>query len=116
MIKTGRTKDEIQTRTDFVKSKLRFERGNEPNALLDFCTSFNLSQMVDKPTRITQSSRSLINVILASSNTFIKRTKVVANSISDHDMVVAVLNLKKSRTKPVYISTRCFKNYDRESS
>ena len=89
-------------------------RDNEPNALLDFCTSFNLSQMVDKPTRITQSSRSLIDVILISSNTFIKKTKVVANSISDHDMVVAVLNLKKSRPKPVYISTRCFKNYNRE--
>ena len=32
------------------------------------------------------------------------------SSISDHDLVFAVLLLKKARPKATYITTRCFKN------
>ena len=56
-----------------------------PNALLDFCQCFNLTQMVSKPTRITQSSSSLIDVVLASKKSLFKETKVIPSSISDHD-------------------------------
>ena len=45
----------------------------------------------------------------------IQETKVIPCSISDHDLVIAVLNLKKRRPKPVYISVRSFKNYNKEA-
>ena len=41
-------------------------------ALSNFCTCFNLTQMVDNPTRVTEHSRTLIDVILTSSENNIK--------------------------------------------
>ena len=84
-------------------------------SLLDFCTCFNLTQLVDKPTRITEHSCTLIDVILTSSKNNIKQTKVIPNSISDHDVVMSTLTLKKWRPKPVYVSVRSFKNYNPEA-
>ena len=90
---------------------------NDPGhrSLLDFSTCFNLTQLVDKPTRITEHSRTLIDVILTSSKNDIKQTKVIPNSISDHDAVMSTLTLKKCRPKPVYVSVRSFKNYNPEA-
>ena len=38
------------------------------------------------------------------------------SSISDHDLIYAVLKLKRQRPKPVYITTRNFKNYQQNAS
>ena len=84
-------------------------------ALLNFCTAFNLTQMINQPTRISETSTTLIDVILASNTDLVKEARVLPCSISDHDLVYLVLNLKKDRPKPVYITTRGFKDYDQEA-
>ncbi|RMX43510.1 hypothetical protein pdam_00001977, partial [Pocillopora damicornis] len=43
------------------------------------------------------------------------KTSVLGNSISDHDLIVASLNLKKPRPKPTYISPRSFKNFKKDA-
>lgn len=83
-------------------------------ALVNFCTSFNLSQMITQPTRVTESSATLIDVILTSHENLIIDTKVMPSSISDRDLIYAVLKLKRQRPKPVYITTRIFKNYQQD--
>jgi len=83
--------------------------------LLDFCNSFNLTQMIERPTRTTEYLGSLIDVMLVSNKNLINETNVLANSISDHDLIVASMNLKKSRPKPSYISTCSFTNYDKDA-
>ena len=35
--------------------------------------------------------------------------------ISDHDSIYTVLKLKRQRPKPVYITTRSFKNYQQNA-
>ena len=55
--------------------------------LINFCTAFNLTQMVKQPTRITETSATLIDVILASNTDLVKDVKVLPCSISDHDIV-----------------------------
>ena len=89
---------------------------NDPGqcALSNFCTCFDLTQMVDNPTRVTEHSRTLIDVILTSSENNIKQTKVIPNSISDHDIVMSILALKKCRPKPVYVSVRSLKHYNKD--
>lgn len=82
--------------------------------LVNFCTSFNLSQMITQPTRVTESSATLIDVILTSHENLIIDTKVIPSSISDHDLICAILKLKRQRPKPVYITTRTFKNYQQD--
>lgn len=51
----------------------------EPKAVLDFCNCFNLTQVINKPRRITQLFTSLLNVILTNNKYLIMETKVVAH-------------------------------------
>ncbi|PFX12931.1 putative RNA-directed DNA polymerase from transposon BS [Stylophora pistillata] len=53
-----------------------------------------------------------MEVILTNNKHLIMDTKLVAHTISDHELIIATLNLKKPRAKPIYITTRSFKNYD----
>ena len=53
-------------------------------AIINFCISFNLTQLINQPTRITESSATLMNVILASNKNLLRDTKVISVSISDH--------------------------------
>ena len=52
---------------------------NDPacQALTSFCSSFNLLQLITHPTRITQNSETLIDVLLASNGNLVMETKVV---------------------------------------
>ena len=62
---------------------------------ISFCESFNLSQLIASPTRVTDSSSSLINVILTSQAKQVIKAGLIDCSISDHDIIFADLRLKK---------------------
>lgn len=91
----------------------RLERDDNPEtkALLNFCRSYNLSQLITKPTRVTETTSSILDVILASDTKQVHNVMVLESSISDHDLVYITLKLKKERSKPVYITTRSYKHY-----
>ena len=84
-------------------------------ALVNFCTSFNLTQLIRQPTRVTDSSATLIDVILTSHENLIIDTKVKPSSIRDNNLTYVVLNVKRQRPKPIYITTRSFKNYQQNA-
>ena len=90
---------------------------NDPlfQALTTFCLAFNLSQLVHQPTRVTETSKSLLDILLVSNKNLVIETKVIPVSISDHDLIYATLKLKKERSKPVYVPVRSFKHYDTEA-
>ena len=83
---------------------------SDANLLREFMSIFNLNQLINKPTRITDLSQSLIDVIMTNNNSLVSFHDVLSCSISDHDLVYAVLSLKTPRAKPKYISTRTYKN------
>ena len=91
----------------------RLENSNDPgaNVLVNFCRSYNLSILINTPTRVTETSKSILDVILASDTRQVQTATVMESSISDHDLVYVTLKLKKARAKPVYITTRSFKHY-----
>ena len=68
--------------------------------------------MIASPTRVTDSSSSLIDVILTSQAKQVIKAGVKDCSISDHDIIFADLRLKASRPKVTYVKTRSFKNYN----
>jgi len=83
----------------------------DSGALLEFCHSYNLSQMVKTPTQVTASTETLIDVILFSNAQQVHETIIKPCSISDHDIVCATLHLKNQGQKPTYVITRSFKHY-----
>ena len=84
-------------------------------SFIEFCSTFNLVQLITQPTRTTESSATLLDVILVSNKELIIESNVVPISISDHDLVYATLQLKKERKKPVYVNARSFRQYNPNS-
>ena len=69
----------------------------------------------DPTTRITETSETLINVILASRTSLIREAKVVPVPFSHHNLVFISLGLKKKRSRPVYVTNKSYKNFDPDS-
>ena len=82
--------------------------------LLSFCAIVNATQLIHKPpTRVTstESSSSLLDVILFSDPVLVKSSGVIEITISDQFLVDVVINLRPPKQAPTYIVTRSFRNY-----
>jgi hypothetical protein len=86
----------------------------ENTALGNFIFEMNLNQLIITPTRITDTSESLIDVIITSASHLVNESGVMDTIISDHLPVYAVLNMKLPKPPPQYILTRSYKDYDGE--
>ena len=84
----------------------------ESRACLDFCTTFNLTQLINSPTRITERSQSLIDVIMTTNKEIVTSSGILTSSISDHNLIYLLLDLKVPRAKPSYVSIRSYKSYN----
>ena len=71
--------------------------------------------LINSPTRVTEGSKSLLDVIIVSETKQVQKAGVMESSISDHDLVYVALRLRKARTKPVFITTRSFKHYNSQA-
>ena len=56
----------------------------EKRAITDLCNELNLKQLIKEPTRITDTSQSLIDVILVSPETVVLESGVLDSAISNH--------------------------------
>lgn len=81
------------------------------NSLLE---AYNFDQLVTEPTRVTLSSLTLIDVIISSNNSNIKKDINVINlsQMSDHDLVCCKLNVTRNIDPPVIKTIRDFKYFD----
>ena len=84
----------------------------EKRAITDLCNDLNLKQIIKEPTRITDTSQSLIDVILVSTEAVVLESGVLDSAISDHFPIYVSTKLKVPKTPPTYITVRSYKNYD----
>ena len=82
----------------------------ENRAFSHVSTELNLTQIIKTPTRITDTSQSLIDVILVSSPTHAHESGVLNIPISDHLPIYALLKLKSPKTPSSHITVRSYKN------
>ena len=85
---------------------------NDYRILKGICDELDLNQIIKSPTRVTATTKSLIDILLVSDITFIKRSGVVKTLISDHYPVFVTLKLNKEKQPPQTITTRSFRNYN----
>ena len=85
----------------------------EAMSLLDFCTSVNQTQLIKEPTRVTETSSSLIDIIMTSNVSLVENHGVA--DISDHYLIYAYLKLKMLKPPPSYKCVRSYKNYKPDS-
>jgi hypothetical protein len=77
---------------------------NDNLELKEIFSSNGFSQLVDKPTRITEHSKTLIDVIQSTSPETIARVEVIPLGLSDHDMVGCVRKLNHHKFPPKLIT------------
>ena len=92
--------------------------GGDPDghALSDFCSTFGLAQLVKTATRVTEKSKSLIDVALTTNENIIHACDVMQSAISDHSLVSLIPKLKTARPRISFVTTRSYKNYDQRRS
>ena len=79
--------------------------------LINVCSSHNLTQLTNLPTRITESPATLIDVILELNKNLARDTRVIPVSSSDHNLVFAVLKLRRQRPTAGMYNDLGFKDY-----
>ena len=87
----------------------------ETMSLLDFCTGVNQTPMIKEPTQVTETSSSLIDIIMTSNVSLVENYGVVLSHISDHYLIYASLKLKMLKPPPSYKCVRSYKNYKPDS-
>ena len=70
-----------------------------------------LAQVIDKPTRITETSRTLIDVLITNRVDMILQKDVVPCPIADHELVSSSINICKPKRLPEIKTYRCLDNY-----
>ena len=88
--------DSIIIMRDFNINMLNFER-NISNLLTDVTDTFNLKQIISEPTRITNTSSSLIDLIFC--NFDVKSSGTRDIEISDHMLVYCNFDISKSESQ-----------------
>ena len=88
-------------------------QGNCPDgrALFDFCSTLNLTQLVKEPTRVTERSQTLIDIVLTTNMNIVNSCEVKSSTISDHSLVCVTLKFKAAKPRCSYITARSYKNY-----
>ena len=87
----------------------------EAMSLPDFCSSVNQTQLIKEPTRVTETSSSLIDIIMTSNVSLVENYGVALSHISDHYLIYASLKLKMLKPPPSYKCVRSYKNYKPDS-
>ena len=96
---------------DFNCNMLDLNAYNTKVLLDSFIEPFSLKQLVEKPTRITNTSSTLIDLILVNKPQNALFSSVCdAPGVSDHCFTYVAYSLKKERFKPYKVTKRDFKN------
>lgn len=98
---------------DFNTNLLQNERGAtsyEGKKMEGILAQFNLKNVIEGPTRITNYSKTLINLIVTNRKDLVKQKGSYHLGISDHDMIYATLSGSISRDPPKIITIRNFNN------
>ena len=66
-------------------ANVNYLKVNEHKDFKDMLMLYGFQQVITEPTRITNDTATLIDVILSNNATVIKSTKVIPTSFSDHE-------------------------------
>ena len=69
-------------------------------------SSFGLKNIMSCPSRVTLTSKSLIDLIITSQPAKVKNSGAIDLGISDHNLVFAVFMTTRVNPKPKYITTK----------
>ena len=109
LIAAQKEQKEIIILGDFNANYLNSQDNKELKAIINLN---GLEQIISEPTRITETSSTLIDIILTNNKSNINKVIVKPLSIGDHDLVGCVRKLHSKKYNSRTINARDYKNYD----
>ena len=100
--------------TSIVISSCLKKNASEGRDVLDLCELFNLDSLVKEPTRVTPTSKTLIDVILTNNKGRFLSTGTLEPHISDHRLIYTIMRTSLARKRSRKIICRTYKAYDKE--
>ena len=76
----------------------------------DLCSSLYLKQLIEEPTRITQFSSTLLDLILTNSVN-VSKTGVISHGVSDHSLVYVIRKFKRPKDEDKKLKVRSFQKF-----
>ena len=77
--------------------------------------SIKLHQIIDKPTRVTSTTASLLDVIITNKLDMVIQSDVFPCEIADHDLISVKINISKPKRETIYRTFRSMENYSQEA-
>ena len=84
---------------------------NHTNRLLTIANLFQLTQIIDEPTRVTEYTSTLVDRLMTNKPENISNTGVLHLGVSDHSLIYGCRKIAFSRNPPKLVESRCLKNY-----
>ena len=88
-----------------------FLKGNKLSKIIK---SYKLTQIIDKPTRITPASATLLDLVITNKPEMILSHDVVPQVVADHELVSINVDISKPKRKPVIRTLRHLGNYNQD--
>ena len=100
---------------DFNVDLSNNSRSSPKQLLNNFSRKLHLDQLITKPTRITETSQTIIDLIFVNNSQRIIRSDVISCSLSDHSLVFCVFKAGVPKAPPRTIEYRSYKHYNKQS-
>ena len=71
---------------------------------------YSYKNLVKKPTRTTETTNTLLDLILVSDSSKVRDADVLDFAIADHKFIYAVYNLTPKKQNPLLVKSQSFKN------
>ena len=90
-----------------------FKRTTSPEyrALKNLCYAYFFTQLIDLPTRITDTSATMIDLLFTNRTDIVQASGVVSLGLSDHDLIFCQRKHKRVKNLANYIKIRKYKNF-----
>ena len=73
-----------------------------------------LTQIIDKPTRITSTCATLLDVIITNKPDLVLTYDVIPNPVADHELITTTINISKPKFSPIIKTFRDMSLYDKD--
>ena len=95
----------------FVMGDFNDDLLNKGNNLNRIIRNFNFKQVIDKPTRITRNSSTLLDICLTNNAEMIIKSDVEPSNLADHEVIYIIINIHKPKHEPIVRTYRSHKDY-----
>lgn len=101
----------IRKKPVFIVGDLNDDQFNPNNKLTKIIKKLNLKQLINKATRITSLSSTLLDVVITNKSEMVLHSDVIPSPVADHELISFTVNIEKPKKIIQSKSFRCLKNY-----